>query len=64
MGQRISRAKATIKDAGSFSMPPDDERDARLKVVLHVLYVIFNEGYTATSGPSRSAATWPRRRSG
>jgi predicted RNA polymerase sigma factor len=53
MGQRISRAKATIKDAGaSFSMPPDDERDARLKVVLHVLYVIFNEGYTATSGPS------------
>ncbi len=53
MGQRISRAKATIKDAGgSFSMPPDDEREARLKVVLHVLYVIFNEGYTATSGPS------------
>jgi len=53
MGQRISRAKATIKDAGgSFTMPPDDERDARLKVVLHVLYVIFNEGYTATSGPS------------
>ena len=53
MAQRISRAKATIKDAGAgFSMPPDDERDARLKVVLHVLYVIFNEGYTATSGPS------------
>jgi RNA polymerase sigma factor (sigma-70 family) len=53
MGQRISRAKATIKDAGgSFSMPPDDEHDARLKVVLHVLYLIFNEGYTATSGPS------------
>ncbi len=53
MGQRISRAKATIKDAGgSFSMPPDDERDTRLKVVLHVLYVIFNEGYTATAGPS------------
>jgi RNA polymerase sigma factor (sigma-70 family) len=53
MGQRISRAKATINDAGgNFSMPPDDERDARLKVVLHVLYVIFNEGYTATSGPS------------
>jgi RNA polymerase sigma factor (sigma-70 family) len=53
MGQRISRAKATIKDAGgSFSMPPDHERGARLNVVLHVLYVIFNEGYTATSGPS------------
>src|SRR3954447_1832147 len=53
MAQRISRAKTTIKDAGgSFSMPPDDERGARLNVVLHVLYVIFNEGYTATSGPS------------
>ena len=53
MAQRISRAKATIKAAGgSFSMPPEDEREARLKVVLHVLYVIFNEGYTATSGPS------------
>jgi RNA polymerase sigma factor (sigma-70 family) len=53
MGQRISRAKATIKDVGaSFSMPSDDERDTRLKVVLHVLYVMFNEGYTATSGPS------------
>ena len=53
MGQRISRAKATIKDAGgSFSMPPAERRDDRLKVVLHVLYVIFNEGYTATSGPS------------
>ena len=38
MGQRISRAKATIKDGGgSFSMPPDDERDARLKVVLRAL---------------------------
>jgi len=53
MGQRISRAKATIKAAGgSFSMPPDHEREARLQVVLHVLYLIFNEGYTATSGPS------------
>jgi RNA polymerase sigma factor (sigma-70 family) len=53
MGQRISRAKATIKEAGAgFSMPPDDERDERLKVVLHVLYLMFNEGYTATSGPS------------
>jgi RNA polymerase sigma factor (sigma-70 family) len=53
MAQRISRAKSTIKAAGGgFSMPPDDEREARLQVVLHVLYVIFNEGYTATSGPS------------
>jgi RNA polymerase sigma factor (sigma-70 family) len=53
MAQRISRAKATIKAApGGFSMPPEDEREARLKVVLHVLYVMFNEGYTATSGSS------------
>ena len=33
------------------SLPPDDERAERLRVVLHVLYLIFNEGYTATSGP-------------
>jgi RNA polymerase sigma factor (sigma-70 family) len=53
MAQRISRAKATIKAAGAtFAMPPDDEREARLQVVLHVLYVIFSEGYTATSGPA------------
>jgi RNA polymerase sigma factor (sigma-70 family) len=51
MAQRISRAKATIVDAGAgFELPPEDERAARLGVVLHVLYLIFNEGYTATSG--------------
>ncbi|HEV8698616.1 MAG TPA: sigma-70 family RNA polymerase sigma factor [Candidatus Limnocylindrales bacterium] len=51
MAQRISRAKATIKAAGGrFEMPPDAERAARLRVVLHVLYLIFNEGYTASSG--------------
>ncbi|MGW4475704.1 RNA polymerase sigma factor [Nonomuraea sp. NPDC004354] len=52
MAQRISRAKATIKKAGaSFEMTPD-----RLDVVLHVLYLIFNEGYTATSGPDLQRA--------
>jgi RNA polymerase sigma factor (sigma-70 family) len=52
MAQRISRAKGTIKSAGArFSMPPEDERAERLRVVLHVLYLIFNEGYTASSGP-------------
>lgn len=52
MGQRISRAKQKIKDAGaSFAMPEGPERTERLAVVLHVLYLIFNEGYTATSGP-------------
>ena len=51
MAQRISRAKATIADAGGrFELPPDDQRAARLGVVLHVLYLMFNEGYTATSG--------------
>jgi RNA polymerase sigma factor (sigma-70 family) len=50
MGQRISRAKQRIKATGaSFAMPPD--LTERLRVVLHVLYLIFNEGYTATSGP-------------
>jgi predicted RNA polymerase sigma factor len=53
MAQRISRAKATIKAAGAqFTLPPESERAARLRVVLHVLYLIFNEGYTASSGES------------
>ncbi|MBF8189616.1 RNA polymerase sigma factor [Nonomuraea sp. K274] len=52
MAQRISRAKQRIKATGvPFAMPPADERGERLRVVLHVLYLIFNEGYTATSGP-------------
>ncbi|MEA2547322.1 MAG: hypothetical protein QOI09_2595 [Chloroflexota bacterium] len=52
MAQRISRAKQSIKSAGAtFGMPPADERAERLHVVLHVLYLIFNEGYTTSSGP-------------
>jgi predicted RNA polymerase sigma factor len=52
MAQRISRAKQRIKASGiPFRMPPESERADRLRVVLHVLYLIFNEGYTATSGP-------------
>ena len=51
MAQRISRAKATIKAAGArFELPPEAERADRLRVVLHVLYLMFNEGYTASSG--------------
>ncbi|NUR26022.1 MAG: RNA polymerase sigma factor, partial [Catenulispora sp.] len=51
MAQRISRAKQRIKATGTvFTMPPEAELPARLAVVLHVLYLIFNEGYTATSG--------------
>jgi predicted RNA polymerase sigma factor len=51
MAARISRAKQRIKAAGSsFSLPAGAEREERLRVVLHVLYLIFNEGYTASSG--------------
>jgi RNA polymerase sigma factor (sigma-70 family) len=51
MAQRISRAKQSIRAAGaSFELPPEPERAERMRVVLHVLYLIFNEGYTATSG--------------
>ncbi|GAA3936699.1 sigma factor-like helix-turn-helix DNA-binding protein [Actinomadura viridis] len=52
MAQRISRAKQRIKAAGAtFRMPPGPERGRRLGAVLQVLYLIFNEGYTATDGP-------------
>jgi RNA polymerase sigma factor (sigma-70 family) len=51
MAQRISRAKQTIKLSGlAFGPPPGEERAERLRAVLHVLYLIFNEGYTATDG--------------
>jgi predicted RNA polymerase sigma factor len=51
MAQRIRRAKASIKaSAIPFSMPTDAERDARLTAVLHMLYLIFSEGYTSSSG--------------
>jgi RNA polymerase sigma factor (sigma-70 family) len=51
MAQRISRAKQTIKtNGGTFDMPSASDRPARLRVVLHVLYLIFNEGYTSTAG--------------
>lgn len=53
IGQRISRAKASIKKQGAeFRMPPPDELPERLAAVLQVLYLIFNEGYTASSGES------------
>ena len=52
MTRRISRAKRTIKESGlPFAAPAPAERDARLAAVLHVLYLIFTEGYAATSGP-------------
>ncbi|MEU8272985.1 RNA polymerase sigma factor [Microbispora bryophytorum] len=52
MAQRISRAKQRIRASGvPFGMPEPEERSARLASVLHVLYLIFNEGYTAGGGP-------------
>jgi RNA polymerase sigma factor (sigma-70 family) len=51
MAQRISRAKQSIKAAGAtFRLPPEAERVERLRVVLQVLYLVFNEGYTTSSG--------------
>ena len=52
MAQRISRAKQSIKASGvPFEMPTAEDRAARLGAVMHVLYLIFSEGYTASSGP-------------
>jgi RNA polymerase sigma factor (sigma-70 family) len=52
MAQRISRAKQRIRATGiPFGMPAEPDRAERLRVVLHVLYLIFNEGYSASSGP-------------
>jgi RNA polymerase sigma factor (sigma-70 family) len=53
MAQRISRAKQRLRGA-AFTMPGRTEWVDRLGAVLHVLYLIFNEGYTTTSGPSLS----------
>jgi RNA polymerase sigma factor (sigma-70 family) len=51
MAQRISRAKQTIKESDiPFRMPVRDERHGRLRAILHVIYLIFNEGYTASEG--------------
>ena len=51
MATRISRAKRQVRDSGErFSLPPDDELGERVTRVLHVLYLLYNEGYVATSG--------------
>jgi predicted RNA polymerase sigma factor len=52
MAQRISRAKQSIKASGvPFRLATNQERVQRLRAVLHVLYLIFNEGYTSSIGP-------------
>ena len=51
MAQRISRAKQSIKASGApFRLPAAAERSERVRSVLHVLYLIFNEGYTSSAG--------------
>ncbi|HEY6275334.1 MAG TPA: DUF6596 domain-containing protein [Streptosporangiaceae bacterium] len=53
MTRRISRAKQAIAASGiPFTLPKPPDRAERLSAVLHVLYLIFTEGYAATSGPS------------
>jgi RNA polymerase sigma factor (sigma-70 family) len=51
MAQRISRAKQSIKASGvPFAMPSKEEHGARLEAVMHVLYLVFSEGYAASAG--------------
>ncbi len=51
MAQRISRAKQAIRAAGAdFRLPAGVERTERLRAVLHVLYLVFNEGYSSADG--------------
>jgi RNA polymerase sigma factor (sigma-70 family) len=51
MAQRISRAKRSIEASGEpFRLPNPEEQPARLRMVLRVLYLIFNEGYTSSGG--------------
>lgn len=53
IAQRIVRAKRTLSEAHvPFELPPPNEREARLSSVLEVIYLIFNEGYSATTGAS------------
>lgn len=53
LAQRIVRAKAKIKSAGiPYRVPSTDDLPQRLDTVLHVVYLVFNEGYSASSGES------------
>jgi RNA polymerase sigma-70 factor, ECF subfamily len=63
LAQRIVRAKAKIKQAGiPYQVPSRSELPDRLETVLHVIYLVFNEGYSASSGSKRSgwAGCWLR----
>lgn len=58
MAQRISRAKRTIRDSDiPFVLPAEEDRPERLASVLHVLYLMFSEGYATSAGPDLHRAT-------
>lgn len=57
IAQRIVRAKAKIRDAHiPYEVPPPSELPERIEVVLRVVYLVFNEGYSASFGPSLTRA--------
>ncbi|MDB4951128.1 MAG: putative polymerase, sigma-24 subunit, subfamily [Gemmatimonadetes bacterium] len=57
LAQRIVRAKAKIRDARiPYQIPSREDVPHRIEAVLHVVYLVFNEGYSASSGPSHTRA--------
>ncbi len=65
MEQRITRAKARIAQAGvPFEAPGAPERAERLAAVAAMIYLVFNEGYSAPGNEAKRARSWPRKASG
>ena len=65
MAQRISRAKARLRQVDApFAIPPADELPDRVTAAAHVLYLVFTEGHTSTTGPGLTDPGLRGRRSG